>query len=327
MQAKPGCGELLRDGKAALNAGKYAEAESHYSRAVVECDNPAQVDARLVTAFADLGFARMALGQHDNAALALRRAVTLLEALPGASPFESAKLWQALGTTYYQQHLYSQAESAYRRALDLSAAAGTLDPQAACELSSNLAAVYIVQHRNDKADAALEVARRALAQSSATESNWRIHLLVAVAVMHHVRGRSAEAEAVLREAVAGLDRIPNPDGTLVVAALNNLAVEYMSRGDYAAARGVLSRAVGRAEQGLPFSQPETRKIFANYRICLQHTRGRKEIREFDSRARLILSAIPRAPADGMLIDFAQLGPKNSGEQLNSFCSQEDSRCD
>ena len=121
-----------------------------------------------------------------------------------------------------------------------------------------------------------------------------------------MQGRSAEA--MLREALAGLERITDPDGTLVVVVLNNIAVEYMRRRDYAAARSVLSRAVDRADQGIPFSRPEMTKVLTNYRISLQHTGDRKEIREFDSHARLILSAMPRGQTDGLVIDVTQVVP-------------------
>ena len=309
MQGRPECDEQIRAGRAALKAGRYAEAERQYSAALAEGKNPAPADAWLVTALAELGFARMALGHHDEAAAVLRRALGILEGFPGSNSTESAKLWQALGTAYYQEHLYSQAEYAYRRALDLRTGAGTLDPQLAGELSANLAVVYMTQHQNGKANAALEAARQALDQWHGTESNSRIHQLLVVGTMYHLQGRFTEAEATLREALASLDRIPDPDGTLVVAALNNVGVEYMSRRDYTAARGVISRAVGRAEQGTPFSRPEMMKVLTNYRVCLQHTVGRKEIREFDSRARLILGTIPRAQTDGLLIDVTEAGPR------------------
>src|SRR5690242_11817859 len=173
MQGRPGCGEQLLAGRAALHAGRYAEAELQYSAALPECEKSTPADARLMTVLAELGFARMALGHHDAAAAVLQRALGILEGFPESNPSDAAKLWQALGTTYYQEHLYSQAEYAYRRALELRAAAGTLDLQLAGELSSNLAVVYIAQHQNEKANAALGVVRQALDQSRGTDSNWR----------------------------------------------------------------------------------------------------------------------------------------------------------
>ena len=130
-------------------------------------------------------------------------------------------------------------------------------------------------------------------------------MLANIATLYHHQGRS-DALGLFQQALSEMVNVSDPLGALTLSLLNNIGIEYMTRHDYAAAGAMLSRGVGLLEHGSPYGAEGVAKVLSNYRICLQKTGSRQQLREFDRKARGIHSALPHSPTDGLVVDVTGL---------------------
>ena len=292
-------------GRRAVEGGKYTEAESFYAAAVASCERSGGGDARLGLSLGQLGIAKLALGRHDQATRLIRRGIAVLEGRPELDRGTLALLWQGLGSALYRRALYTQAEHAYGAALDLRNKSEPTDQRVIASLLSDLGSVYQKEGRYAEARSSLERARSMLGQKSDDDQLLSLSLLNNLGALCRSQGLHAQAERLFQEAVNGLTRIHDRDGLLSTTVLNNLALEYLGRHQYGNAAAALASAVAIIEKGTALPRADVVQIFKHYRQCLQKSENNKEVRRFDSRAKVILADLPRPQSDGLVIDVSQ----------------------
>ncbi len=302
----PGWEQQMLAGNAALSAGRYSEAERIYSAAGALCvGEPA--GSRLALSLGQLGIARMSLGRHDGAAALLGRAVSILESLPDPPREELAEMLQALGSAFFYQHLYSNAEHAYQRSLELRIKVASPDGQAIISLLSNLGAVYQIERRYSEARASLERALEWLDTNAHCYPVSRAALMTTLGNLYQAEKRYDDAERSYRAAGEFLARSHQADSPLSATILNDLAVERMHRERYAEAAALFAEAVATIERGAQLAREDVARLLDNYRLCLRKQGNRTEVKRLDSRAKSILSLAEAGLRQANSVDVSQLG--------------------
>jgi len=298
------CAGQLAAGEAAFKDNEFARAEAIYSSALERCEKALPAADR-VRALANLAYSLAGLGKRGEEVNALRRAIALLPEPPSANPSDRIILWQTLGIALYYQGLYAKAEEVFEKALQLLSRSEAGDPLARIDLLINLGVVYTAQGHYREAGDILQQARDAIEQTPGADPMRRVSVLANIAALYHHQGRS-DALGLFQQALSEMGNVSDPLGALTLSLLNNIGIEYITRHDYAAAGAILARAVALVEHGSPYGARGIARVLANYRICLQKTGSRQQRREFDRKARGILSALPHSPTDGLVVDVTGL---------------------
>jgi tetratricopeptide (TPR) repeat protein len=173
-------------------------------------------------------------------------------------------------------------------------------------LLSSLAAVYQSEHRYPEAEATLERARALLEQVRPADPVSEINLLNNIGVFYRERRRYLEAEATYRKAQALLKTIPDEERLLIPTISNNLALVCIHQNNYAEAGALFSNAIDAIERGTLLPRREVGEIFENYRRFLKRSGRGAAAKDLESRAKVVLGAMPHEGSEAFLVDVSQL---------------------
>lgn len=241
------------NGELKLTQLAYGEA-ADYFRAAAELV-PVGEDAVLGDYLDRQGTAALQAGLHEQAAVALERALALREADPQAGAARVADSLNNLAELEYALGRYGEAESLFRRALDAQESVlGSLDPALARTLN-NLAELFRVQGRFEESEALL---RRALAireQALGASDPAVAQSLNNLAALHFTRGRYADAEPLLRRSLEIEQTHRIAEHPAVSQTMANLATLHSAQGRPDLAGPLLREALARQERILGAAHP------------------------------------------------------------------------
>jgi tetratricopeptide (TPR) repeat protein/CHAT domain-containing protein len=254
--------QLNRRANELYQAGRYAEAEQLYQRALEIAEKargPEHPDT--ASALHNLGMAFEGQGRYARAELIFKRALAISEKV--AAPDQTATALQDLANLFSRQGRYAEAEPLYQRALGIREKALGPEHTNVADILHNLAGAYRNQARFAEAEPlfkrALAIQEKALGpdhQASAAS-------LVSLATLYAMQERGAEAEALFKRALAVLEKALGPEHPHVAVSANNLAGLYQSQGRYAEAEPLFQRAAAIAEKALGPEHPETGSYIGN----------------------------------------------------------------
>lgn len=297
-KATPAVEDAMRAGRRAYEAGQFAEATRHFTKAVTEQGDYAP-------GWLHLGNSRWRRGDRDGAAQAYRRAV---EEDPG-----KGRAWQNLSTVLLAAGAWEEAAAAAQRA-------AALDPTS-CKGWNNLAAARHALGDHRGAETAL---RRALEADEAFGTSWAN---LGRLLLEERRGE--EAEAALRRAFDLGERDPATRLALVhamtargeTAGAADLLVEgvkaspssldlWLALGDLRRARGEAAAALdayeGAASAAADMGDPARDRV-ARRRVLTALSVLRDVVATGDRAAFLesvdrLRTAVAEAPGPGLAAD-------------------------
>ena len=139
-------------GMKALQEGRYAEAEQHWTAALKEAEKFGGQDPRLATSLNNLAELYRVQGQYAEAEPLYRRALAIWEKALGPEHPDVAAGLNNLAELYRAQGQYAEAEPLFQRALAIwEKAHGPEHPDVA-QSRNNLAALYGAQGRYAEAE-------------------------------------------------------------------------------------------------------------------------------------------------------------------------------
>src|SRR5215469_3568825 len=191
-------------GKMAMDAGRYIDADRIYAGLVASRKTSGISNLRLAFALAHLALARTAEGRHMEAAGIIHQSIAVLatdSTDSAAHPEIAAAIWQVIGTCFYYQRQYGEAERAYVKSLDLLQKSEGGDSRAIVDLLSNLGSIYQIEHRNREAEAALSRATALIQKMNPVPAYLKASLLNNIAVLDRSSGRHACARLALEMAL------------------------------------------------------------------------------------------------------------------------------
>ena len=171
-------GQTMAAGKAAMDAGRYPEAQSYYAAALRKAEAEGTRDIRLARSLQRLGNLLTTTGSCEDGSKLLVRALQIWDGLPDATPAEKAAGWENLGAAYNCRHLYSQAEHALREALLLEESGSKPNASARVTILAGLGAIYLQEGRSARRRR-LWSAPGHCPRTPTREARWRCSTLLA----------------------------------------------------------------------------------------------------------------------------------------------------
>ena len=240
-----------------LAHGDIQEGASTAAAVVRDLEGTGRMESQeYVAALANLGTAKLRLGDASGAETELRKAGKAALNVTGGKKRLIATIWNNLAKARAAQGDYKSAEQLFTKAIGAwRETLGSQHPDVAYGLS-NLANLYQRQGRYSEAERlyrqAMEIDTAVLGGDSLKVATDLGNLGALFAIEH----RLAKAEPLLEEALAKAEKsagVSHPD-TAGIAV--NLAVVYNAEGKHALAATLLARAVPVKEQSLPKGSTE-----------------------------------------------------------------------
>jgi tetratricopeptide (TPR) repeat protein len=278
--------------RAALDGGRYQEAERIYAAAIAECHGACAAGPELGRAIFQLGLAKMGEARYFEAADLFQRSIGALAEKPGVAAAEFANIWTAMGSAYYYERLYARSEKAYAAALEIRERRIPADRGAMAEILSNLGMVYVQQDRCDEARNTIEKARTLAESDAAISDVSRASLLNNSGTLHRSCGPTEGAEQEFQAALRVLRRSRDHAEMLTATVANNFALELMHRNDFDGAACLFERVLRVMEMPMPLPSTYAVRMLQNYAFCLRKQGKSKEARRVESRAEMIIAAMP-----------------------------------
>ncbi len=194
-------------------------------------------------------------GEFDRAektALALQR---LADGALAELPLARLGAARTLGTIYFRQRRYDEAEPVLKRALAISKEAFGNDEMAVGACLNSLALVYHSQGRYDDAkplyEQSLAIAEKQLGKTHPSVAA----ALGSLAELHSEQGRLSDAEPMLERALAINEQTLGKDHPQTALSLHNLAKLHEKQGHFAEAEPLHRRALSILEKALGEDHP------------------------------------------------------------------------
>lgn len=290
--------------RAALDGGRYREAEQIYRSAIGRCRDACAAGPELGRALVELGLAEMGEGRYFEAADLFQRGIDALSGRAGVAWAEFANIWKAMGTANFYQRLYTRSEQAYVRALEIKEAQIPPDRGGVAELLSNLGLVYVQEHRCDEAALTIEKARLLAEVNGGISDASRAALLNNTGTLHRSCGDAERAEEEFRDALGLLLHSRDHAEILLATVVNNFAIELMRRNDFGGAACLFKNVLGLMERPAPLPGSYGVRVLHNYAFCLRKQGKSKEARRVDSKADIMAAAMPLS--ERSLVDAGEL---------------------
>jgi len=140
-------------GRRAYEAGRYAEAATHYEAALQEARHFAAQDPRLVTTLENLGLVYEMLGRYQEAEPLYERVWEIRKETLGNKHPSVAIAIEKLAGVYEAQEKYADAEKLYEQSLEIQQnALGPKHPEVARTLERRAAALRNLNREAEAAD-------------------------------------------------------------------------------------------------------------------------------------------------------------------------------
>jgi len=241
---------LSAQGRDLHNQARYAEAETHYKRALAIRERALGLNHQDVAeSLTDLGILLVNQARYAEAEALYKRALAIREKSFGPDHADVGRIVWRLAFVYRHQNLYDKAMSHYRRALAiLEKALGSDDPEVAATLRV-MASMYetgLLGHAE-----AEELYKRALASSERAlgpDDGEVARTLMTLGILYNHQGRYREAEPLLQRALAIRQKLYGADHPATAYSANHLAVTYRQLNRHADA---LALARSATRSGVP----------------------------------------------------------------------------
>ena len=297
---------LTGDARAAVDAGRYEEAEKKYDESIRSLSSAGGQDFLLARSLYELAAVHEMTGRNTSAIRLLIQSIALLDTKPGPGSEDIAFALQGLGTAYLNVRSYAKAAESFQRALEY--VSDTLTPQGVA-LHTGLANCYRAQGRYREAESVLLRVRSRLPAGGAP---WiEVLLLTALGNLYIWQNRLPESEAVLKQGLEIADRFkPEEPGALAKRAAvsylsYNLGVTHLKRKQYHEAEPLFARALEMSENGAPVPPADVARILTEYARCTRKLGNQPLAASLESRAK---SLSVRVSAAEMLVDVTTLLP-------------------
>jgi len=261
--------EWTAQGLQLYRAGRYAEAETMYRRALETFDHAGEGGSldRALT-LENIAVVLRAQARYAESEKLHREALPKLEELTGPASLATARAVSNLAALYWSSGKLEQAEPLALRA---ETAFHDLPGAGQAERSPNrliLASIYLKQHRYTDAE---NVLRDTVEGADGVNTVTAYCNLSAAALG---LGDYPRAEAYSRRAIESAQRDLPARHPLAAVALNNLAQAYRFQGKYLAAESYYRQAIGIWEDAHGAQHPDFARGLMNL-AALYHDRGRE----------------------------------------------------
>jgi tetratricopeptide (TPR) repeat protein len=238
-----------------------------------------------------IGETFMAIGQYDEAAPHLDRALKLYSAEFGGDAPETIGSIGSLSQLLYHQAKYAEATRLLAEGIEVARRKfGPTDPLT-ISLANNLASLHQKSGRHDEAERLFrecyEVRRKQLGDRHPLTLLSQNNL----ALEYRLRGRNADAEPLLVECLKLRSEVLGPERAETVTTMNNLAGVYHDLKDHARAEPLYEECLRLRRKILGDDHPDTLRSITNLADVL------RRMRKYDRAEPLFVEAYERQKSD------------------------------
>lgn len=212
--------------------------------------------------------------QYDSALVLAQKALAITEREYGTEDTSVARVVNRIGSIYWFQGNYPEAETTWKRALQIRERAPGADHLDVARSLNNLALLYQTQGRYDEAEPlflrALQIGEKALGLEHPYVARTFLNNL---ALLYQNQGRYDEAEPLYLRALQILEKALGAEHPDITTSLNNLGYLYTAQGRYAEAERLYRRALQIREKALGPEHPDVASSLTNLGF-LYYNQGR-----------------------------------------------------
>jgi tetratricopeptide (TPR) repeat protein len=201
--------------------GRYAQAGERYRQAITVCDRQDNAARECAGALHNLAELDRLAGSPAEAVRLFQKALAIKEVTLGPEHVETAETLNSLASAYVEQRSLTRARRLYERAL------------------------AIFERERPSAEA-----RVAAVLANLANLNWLLH-------------ESTAALALLRRALEIQDRVYGPQSRPVALTLNSMGAAFYTQRDYAESERCLRMALEIGERVLPVNDPDYAVTLSN----------------------------------------------------------------
>ncbi len=247
---------LMEEADQLYDAGRYAEAEPLYKRALEINEQKLGKDHLSVAlSLNNLAELYYTTGRYAEAEPLYKRALEIYEEAHGKDHPSVATILNNLAGLYYTTGRYAEAEPLYKRALDIKEQKLGKDHLSVALSLNNLAELYRTTGRYAEAEPLLKRALEIKEQKLGKDHPLVATSLNNLALLYRTTGRCAETEPLLKRVLEIDEKSRGKDHPDVATSLNNLAALYYDTRRYAEAEPLYKRALEINEQKLGKDHP------------------------------------------------------------------------
>lgn len=249
---------------AAMDAGRYREAEQIAKRALELAEGPLRNPQTVIAASLDnVSWTYQAQGRFAEAEPLCKRALAIREKILGPDHPEVGDSLNNLGGLYKSLNRFREAEPLYKRSLAIrEKALGPGNTDVALSLQ-NLADLYIDLGAYESAEPLYQRARSIFEKALGSDHPLVAQSLNRMALLFEHQGRYREAESLHKRALAVREKklgAAHPD---VADSLNNLANLYRVEGNFKEAEPLYERARAIWEKAYSPEHPDVATVINN----------------------------------------------------------------
>ncbi len=291
---------LVERSSALYQAGKPAESEAGYRRALAEAQSLSIDPASIAIVWRYLGVAYWQLGRFAEAESAHKRALAELKRLPPEDRrviILSAEMLQF----YIRTNQIAKAERFEKQCSE--AAWWMSSSSQMAHVLNAVGMLRFAQRRFDEAEALFTEAS-SMEQRSTPDPALRTDLSANFAALYFSTSRAGEAVRLFQRA---LDEERSRSGSrspTLVTHLHNLALSYEAMGRNDEAAGILQQAFSIADESYPRSHPVRVELLGSYARVLKSLHRNKEAKVATRQAREIAHNTATLGGSGLLVDIA-----------------------
>ena len=305
--------QLILEGRAAMDSGRYGDAQRSFADAVQMLDAAGRRDITVVRAICELAAVYEMIGKDLEAIRLLNRAVGILETIPRAENTDLDVTWQGLGTAYLNRRLYFKAVQAFQKAQEFQRGV-SIEQMVSC--LTGLSAAYRGQRRYHEAEAVLLEARAQLERTPNVDPWLHVLLLTAIGNLYQWQHRLPEAAAVLHRAQAISEHAGTPpaesfqmsQGAMSYLSFN-LAMIRLEQKHYHEARELFAKALNLVDGNAPVPPEDVARILRGLARCQRKLGEKREADAMESRAKAIIAS----PRD-LVVDVSALQSRPSSRR-------------
>ncbi len=299
---------LVERSSALYQAGKAAESEAGYRKALAEAQSLSIDPASVAIVWRDLGVAYWQLGRFAEAESAHKRALAELKRLPPDDRHViilSAEMLQF----FIRTNQIAKAERFEKHCRE-AAWWTSSSPQMAHVLNS-VGMLRFAQRRFDEAEALFTEAS-AIEQRSTPDPVLRTALSANLAALYFSTSRSRDAVRLFERALSEEMSRSGARSPALITHMHNVAFSYEATGRNEDAAGMLEQALSIADEYYPSSHPVRVELLGSYARVLKSLHRNKDAKVATRQAREIAHNTASLGGAGLLVDIADLTKSSAG---------------